>query len=244
MGFRFRCSTRVGPLRFHFTASGLSSISPGGHGASVNLPGNRRGGPRATLSLPGSDQGGSVEPDDGSPAHRNAVRLMQTTPPRDGGSRRADRVTLASDRAKRRADAREAIEPWRSAAPDPDGEASVAESTTPAARKWTLPNSRRLRSSRLQALRLHCLELFHQQLFKPGSQARGLWERALVSRLLGTPELSVRLAGQLALIETPQALAGYLKRARSQDDLQRRCQRCLAAAEAALRLCGQQGWLG
>jgi len=36
MGFRFRRSTRLGPLRFNFAKGGLSSISVGGRGATYN----------------------------------------------------------------------------------------------------------------------------------------------------------------------------------------------------------------
>jgi len=45
MGFRFRRSARLGPLRFNFGKSGLSSISLGGRGASFNIPVARSGGP-------------------------------------------------------------------------------------------------------------------------------------------------------------------------------------------------------
>ncbi|MFM7674525.1 MAG: DUF4236 domain-containing protein [Synechococcus sp.] len=38
MGFRFRRSARLGPLRFNFSSGGLSSISVGGRGASFNIP--------------------------------------------------------------------------------------------------------------------------------------------------------------------------------------------------------------
>ena len=61
MGFRLRRSARLGPLRFHFSKSGLSSISLGGRGASFNIPVNRRGGPRTTVGLPGTGQSWSVE---------------------------------------------------------------------------------------------------------------------------------------------------------------------------------------
>jgi hypothetical protein len=37
MGFRCRRSTRLGPLRFHFTSGGLSSISVGARRASFNI---------------------------------------------------------------------------------------------------------------------------------------------------------------------------------------------------------------
>ena len=57
MGFRFRRSARLGPLRFNFSKGGLSSISVGGRGASFNVPVNRRGGPRTTVGLPGTGLG-------------------------------------------------------------------------------------------------------------------------------------------------------------------------------------------
>ena len=61
MGFRFRRSARLGPLRFHFSKNGLSSISVGGRGASFNVPVNRRGGARSTVGLPGTGLSWSVE---------------------------------------------------------------------------------------------------------------------------------------------------------------------------------------
>ena len=61
MGFRFRRSARLGPLRFNFSKGGLSSISVGGRGASFNIPVNRSGGPRSTVGLPGTGLSWSVE---------------------------------------------------------------------------------------------------------------------------------------------------------------------------------------
>ncbi len=61
MGFHLRRSARLGPLRFHFSKSGLSTISVGGRGASFNVPVNRRGGPRTTVGLPGTGLSWSVE---------------------------------------------------------------------------------------------------------------------------------------------------------------------------------------
>ena len=61
MGFRFRRSTRLGPLRFNFSKGGLSSISVGGRGASFNIPVNRSGGPRSTVGVPGTGLSWSVE---------------------------------------------------------------------------------------------------------------------------------------------------------------------------------------
>lgn len=61
MGFRFRRSTRLGPLRFHFTRAGLSSVSIGGRGATLNLPVTRSGGPRTTVGIPGTGLSWSQE---------------------------------------------------------------------------------------------------------------------------------------------------------------------------------------
>ena len=54
MGFRFRRSARLGPLRFNFSKGGLSSISVGGRGASFNIPVARSGGARTTVGVPGT----------------------------------------------------------------------------------------------------------------------------------------------------------------------------------------------
>jgi hypothetical protein len=61
MGFRFRRSARLGPLRFNFSKGGLSSISVGGRGASLNIPVNRVGGVRTTVGLPGTGLSWSSE---------------------------------------------------------------------------------------------------------------------------------------------------------------------------------------
>jgi Protein of unknown function (DUF4236) len=68
MGFRFRRSARLGPLRFNFSGGGLSSISVGGRGASFNIPVNRRGGPRTTVDLPGTGLSWSMEHSPDRPA--------------------------------------------------------------------------------------------------------------------------------------------------------------------------------
>jgi Protein of unknown function (DUF4236) len=70
MGFRFRRSTRLGPLRFNFSKGGLSSISVGGRGASFNIPMNRSGGARTTVGLPGTGLSWSAEPAAGLPNSR------------------------------------------------------------------------------------------------------------------------------------------------------------------------------
>ena len=167
MAFRFRKSARLGPLRFHFSKNGLSSISVGGRGASFNIPVNRSGGNRSTVGLPGTGLSWSVE-----------------------------------------------------------HEAGVAEG---------LPNSRRLKPGQLELLKQECLQILHQELFAPGNDAHRLWGEGLISRLLADPSLGGRNAGLLAVIETPEAMASYIQRARSQDDVKRRSQRCIEAAELAAR---------
>lgn len=68
MGFRFRRSARLGPLRFNFSKAGLSSISVGGRGASFNIPMNRSGGARTTLGLQGTGLSWSMEHSPDRPA--------------------------------------------------------------------------------------------------------------------------------------------------------------------------------
>jgi hypothetical protein len=168
MGFRFRRSARLGPLRLNFSKGGLSSISVGGRGASFNVPVARSGRPRSTVGLPGTGLSWSVEHDPGPAAG--------------------------------------------------------------------LPNSRRLRPGQLDAFKQSLLEVLQQELFPPGSAGALLWEHGSVSRLLADGSLGPRTAGLLALIETPEALEGYLLRAQGQDDAKRRAQRCIEAVQEALRL--------
>jgi hypothetical protein len=82
-----------------------------------------------------------------------------------------------------------------------------------------------------------------EQLFAPGSSAAQLWELGLVSRLLADGSIGPRQAGLLALIETPEALEGYLQRSQSQDDAKRRGQRCIEATQLALQLVAARRWL-
>jgi hypothetical protein len=166
MGFRFRRSARLGPLRFNFSKGGLSSISVGGPGASFNIPVARSGGARTTVGLPGTGLSWSVE-------HS----------PSEG-----------------------------------------------------LPNSRRLRPGQLASFKQSLLDLLRQELFAPGSAGALLWEHGSVSRLLAQGSLGSRMAGLLALIETPEAMEGYLLRAQSQSDAKRRAQRCIEAVQEAARL--------
>jgi hypothetical protein len=70
-----------------------------------------------------------------------------------------------------------------------------------------------------------------------------LWERGLVSRLLADGSLGARTMGLLVLIETPEAMEGYLLRAQGQDDAKRRAQRCITAVQEASRLASARGWL-
>ena len=167
MAFRFRKSARLGPLRFHFSTNGLSSISVGGRGASFNIPVNRSGGNRSTVGLPGTGLSWSVE-----------------------------------------------------------HEADAARG---------LPNSRRLKPGQLELLKQECLQILHQELFAPDNDAHRLWSEGLVSQLLADPRVKSRNAGLLAVIETPEAMQAYIQRARSQDDVKRRSQRCIEAAELAAR---------
>ncbi len=113
----------------------------------------------------------------------------------------------------------------------------------PAGAAQGLPNSRRLRSGQLESLKAELLAVLQQQLFSPGSTGQQLWELGLVSRLLADGSLGARPTGLLAVIETPEALEGYLLRAQSQDDAKRRAQRCIEAATEAVRLARQRGWL-
>lgn len=54
MSVRFRKSFRLGGVRLNVTKNGVSSITLGGKGASLNIPVARSGGIRGTVGLPGS----------------------------------------------------------------------------------------------------------------------------------------------------------------------------------------------
>ena len=183
MGFRFRRSARLGPLRFNFSKGGLSSISVGGRGASFNIRVARSGGARPTVGVPGTGLSWSVE-------HA------------------------------------------------PDRPAVI-----PAGRAEGLPNSRRLRPGQLDALKQSLLAVLHKELFAPGSTGEQLWDLGLVSRLLADGSLAARTAGLLAVIETSEAMEGYVLRAQGQDDAKRRAHRCIEAAQEASRLATARGWL-
>ena len=72
----------------------------------------------------------------------------------------------------------------------------------------------------------------------PGSSygSTALWVPCLVSRLLAAGSLAARTAGLLAVIETPEAMEGYLLRAQGQDDAKRRDHRCIETVQEALQL--------
>ena len=114
----------------------------------------------------------------------------------------------------------------------------------PAGRAEGLPNSRRLRPGQLDALKQQLLEVLRQELFAPGSTGEQLWEHGLVSRLLASGFLPARTAGLLALVETPEAMEGYVLRAQGQDDAKRRAQRCIEAVQEAARHVAEKGLLG
>ena len=183
MPFRFRRSTRLGPLRFNFAKGGLSSISVGGRGASFNIPVARSGGARTTVGVPGTGLSWSVE-------HAPDRPTVNTAGPAAG-----------------------------------------------------LPNSRRLRPGQLDALKQQLLEVLRQELFASGSTGEQLWDLGLMSRLLADVSLAARTAGLLAVIETPEAMEAYVLRAQGQDDAKLRTQRCIEAAEAAVRLVAEKGLL-
>ena len=106
-----------------------------------------------------------------------------------------------------------------------------------------LPNSRRFRPGQLDAFKQGCLGVLQEQLFAPGSQGQLLWELDLITRLLAETSIGTRVQGLLGVIETPEAMEGYLLRAQSQDDAKRRAHRCVEAAQEAARLVNARGWL-
>jgi hypothetical protein len=114
----------------------------------------------------------------------------------------------------------------------------------PAGEAAGLPNSRRLRPGQLEAFRSSVLGVLQSEVFGPGTPGQRLWETGTVSRLLADGAIGARVAGQLALIETPEAMADYITRARSQDDTKRRAHRCIEAAAAASRLTTGRSWPG
>ena len=118
-----------------------------------------------------------------------------------------------------------------------------APARLPAGPAEGMPNSRRFRSGQLVAFKQGCLGVLQEKLFAPGSQGQLLWELNLITRLLADPSIGSRTQGLLAVIETPEAMEGYLMRAQSQDDAKCRAHRCVEAAQEAARLVTAKGWL-
>ena len=85
--------------------------------------------------------------------------------------------------------------------------------------------------------------VLHEKLFASGSPGQLLWELNLITRLMADPDIGSRTQGLLAVIETPEAMKGYLLRAQSQDDVKRRAHRCVQAAQEASSLVNKRGWL-
>ena len=124
----------------------------------------------------------------------------------------------------------------------PDRPAAIP-TAIPAGHAAGLPNSRRLRPGQLDALKQSLLGGLHRELFAPGSPREQLWEQGLVSRLLADTSIGARTTGLLALIETPEAMEGYVLRSQGWDDAKRRAQRCITAVQEASRLATGRGWL-
>jgi hypothetical protein len=118
-----------------------------------------------------------------------------------------------------------------------------ASERLPAGPAEGLPNSRRFRPGQLDDFKQGCLGVLQEQLFAPRSQGRLLWELNLITQLLADPAIGSRTQGLLAVIETPEAMEGYLLRAQSQDDAKRRSQRCVEAAQEAAGCVNERGWL-
>lgn len=87
------------------------------------------------------------------------------------------------------------------------------------------------------------LQRLQEPLFGTGCQGQLLKGFNLITRLLVDPSIGSRVVGLLAVIETPEAMEGYLMRAQSQDDAKRRAHRCVEAAQEAGRLVDARGWL-
>lgn len=78
MGFRFRRSFGSKGLKINVTKKGLSSISFGGRGASINVPLGRAGGTRYTIGIPGSGMSWSRQ-EKAEPGRPQADEIQQTS---------------------------------------------------------------------------------------------------------------------------------------------------------------------
>lgn len=80
MGFRFRRRTRLFPgVSINWSKNGLSSISVGGPGATVNIPISRAGGTRSTVGLPGTGLSWSEESRPSTSQRRQQQRPRKTS---------------------------------------------------------------------------------------------------------------------------------------------------------------------
>ena len=87
MGFRFRKRTRLFPgVNINWSKNGLSSISLGGPGATVNIPVARSGGTRSTVGLPGTGLSYSSEAKAGRSTSQRRQQLL-CRPPRKAQNR-------------------------------------------------------------------------------------------------------------------------------------------------------------
>ena len=77
------------------------------------------------------------------------------------------------------------------------------------------------------------------QLAARGCISEQLWQQDVMSRLLSDGGISGRLAGLLALIQTPEAMESYVLRVQGKDD----AKRCIDAVQEATALASQRGWL-
>ena len=64
-----------------------------------------------------------------------------------------------------------------------------------------------------------------------------------MSRLLADGALGAQTTGLLALIDTPEAMEGYVLQAQGQEDAKRRAQPFTTAVQEASRLVVGRGWL-
>ena len=81
MGFRYRKRSGLlgGLLHLNWSKNGLSSISIGGPGSTVNIPVARSGGTRSTVGLPGTGLSWSEESRPSTSQRRQAQRPRQTS---------------------------------------------------------------------------------------------------------------------------------------------------------------------
>lgn len=81
MSWRFRRSAKIGPFRLNFGKSGLSSVSIGPRGASLNIPVGRSGGTRTTVGIPGTGLSWTEEAPVRSTRERRRAQRPETSIP-------------------------------------------------------------------------------------------------------------------------------------------------------------------